>query len=224
MRSLLKIVAGVCILSSVILLGFVFGWFGPKRSPTPASDQANETAAAPDESAQTPATSPRTGEASKGAAQRRTNVGNSLPPGTGTAGTTNAEWEDKLEAILTSEGEDSEKTKQLFAMLPQLPEDGQVEVAQHLSNLVSDQDYAALGKMLADPKQPEAVLDILIADLLNRPNATKLPLLLEVARNMEHPKAVEAKDLLELYLEEDYGQDWAKWQSKTDQWLKDNPD
>ena len=65
---------------------------------------------------------------------------------------------------------------------------------------------------------------VLIADLLNSPNATKLPLLLEVAKDPQHPKAVEAKDLLELYLEEDYGQNWEQWQAKTEKWLKDNPD
>jgi tripartite-type tricarboxylate transporter receptor subunit TctC len=29
---------------------------------------------------------------------------------------------------------------------------------------------------------------------------------------------------LELYLDEDYGSDWATWQQKVEQWLKDNPD
>src|SRR5262249_19544326 len=47
-------------------------------------------------------------------------------------------WEDKLEEILVSDTEDTNKLKQLFEMFPQLPEEGQVEVAQHLSNLVED--------------------------------------------------------------------------------------
>ncbi len=61
-------------------------------------------------------------------------------------------------------------------------------------------------------------------DVLNRPNSVKLPLLLDLARDPQHPKASEAKDILELFLEEDYGNDWTKWQAKLDQWLKDNPD
>ena len=83
---------------------------------------------------------------------------------------------------------------------------------------------APLGKLLTDSKLPEEVLDVLIVDVLNRPNSLKLPLLLEVARDTQHPKAAEAKDLLELYLEEDYGSDWNKWQAKMEQWLKENPD
>ena len=58
----------------------------------------------------------------------------------------------------------------------------------------------------------------------NRPNTLKLPLLLEVARDAQHPKAGEAKGLLALYLEADYGQDWNQWQSKIEDWLKENPE
>ena len=133
-------------------------------------------------------------------------------------------WEDKLEAILTAEGDDADKAKQLLAMFPHLPEDGQVEVAQHLSNLTSDKDYAPLGSYLTNSSTSEEVKDVLMADVLNRPNSLKLPLLLDVARDPQNPKASEAKDILELFLEEDYGTDWPTWQSKMQQWLADNPD
>jgi hypothetical protein len=51
-----------------------------------------------------------------------------------------------------------------------------------------------------------------------------MPVLLSVAQDPTNPKASEAKDLLELFLEEDYGSDWATWQAKVDQYLRDNPD
>jgi hypothetical protein len=133
-------------------------------------------------------------------------------------------WEDRLDAVLGSNSQESEKVHQLLAMFPLLSEDGQVEVAQHLSNLVPDEEYASFGGYLTNPAIPESVLDILLSDALNRPNALKLPLLLEVARDPQNPKSGEAKDLLELYLEEDYGNDWDQWRAKTEQWLKDNPD
>jgi hypothetical protein len=133
-------------------------------------------------------------------------------------------WEETVDDILASDGEDSAKVKQLLEMFPKLSEDGQVEVAQHLSNLVDDADYAPLADLLKNAKLPEPVLDVLMGDVLNRPNASKLPLLLDVARTPDHAKAEEAKDLLELYLDENYGTDWAKWQEKTKDWLKQNPD
>src|SRR5258708_23445316 len=142
------------------------------------------------------------------------------------AGDTNtlADGESKLDEIVAPDGEPADKARRLFELFPQLPKDGQTEVAQHLSNLVSDKDYPALGKLLADSKLPEPVLDVLIGDALNRPNSVKLPALLDVARDPEHPKAAEAKDILEMYLEQDFGNDWTKWQAKVEQWLKDNPD
>lgn len=224
MRLFLKILTAACILSGVVIVGFVLGWFGSKSSTPEAKVQPVQAVESTSEPATPVIPASRTNESVSHNPSRATNTNPALSSTATTTTTTNAEWEDQLEAILGSDGEDTQKVKQLFAMFPQLPEDGQVEIAQHLSNLVSDQDYAPLGKLLTDPKQPEGVLDVLIADLLNRPNGTKLPLLLELARNAQHPKAVEAKDLLELYLEEDYGQNWDTWQAKTQQWLKDNPD
>jgi hypothetical protein len=68
------------------------------------------------------------------------------------------------------------------------------------------------------------VLDFLLDDVLNRPNSLKLPALLDVARNAQHPKAAEAKNFLTLFIEEDYGSDWDKWQTGIEAWLKANPD
>ncbi|HWH68505.1 MAG TPA: hypothetical protein VNT26_03930, partial [Candidatus Sulfotelmatobacter sp.] len=92
------------------------------------------------------------------------------------------------------------------------------------SNLISDQDYPALSQYLTNSTTPSAVMDVLLAGLLNRPNSLKMPLLLDMARDDQNPKASDARDMLSLFLEEDYGNNWTQWQSKMDQWLKDNPD
>ncbi|MGA2659608.1 MAG: hypothetical protein ABSH34_19050 [Verrucomicrobiota bacterium] len=133
-------------------------------------------------------------------------------------------WEDRVDEILTSAVPEADKAKKMLEMFPRLPEGGQAEVARHLANLVSDQDYPSLGRYLTNSALPESVLDVLVADVLNRPNSVKLPALLGVARDPQNPKAGEAKDILHLFLEEDYGTDWNTWQAKVDQWLKDNPD
>ncbi|HEY2082222.1 MAG TPA: hypothetical protein VGI88_05515 [Verrucomicrobiae bacterium] len=133
-------------------------------------------------------------------------------------------WEDKIDDIVGSDDADTNKVKQLFALFPKLPPDGQEEVAQHLSNLVDDEDYAPLGELLKNAKLPEGVLDELLADVLNRPNDLKLPLLLDLASNPDHAKKDEAKDLLELYLGEDYGSDWNAWGTHMTNWMQQNPD
>lgn len=133
-------------------------------------------------------------------------------------------WEDKVDQILSGDGDEAAKAKQMLEIFPKLPADGQVEVAQHLSNLTEDANYAPLAALLANPELPEAVLEVFMADLLNRPNSSKLPLLLEVARTENHPKSPEAVEMLELFLEENHGKDWDRWQTQIQQWLKDNPD
>ena len=207
---------------AVVIIGVLLGWLGTKRSsagsqvavtqPQPVVSPSNQIPVPPLVPA--PSTNPGT--------ELRTN-----PPATPMlAADTNAlaDWENKLDEILAPEGEPADKARKLFELFPQLPRDGQAEVAQHLSNLVSDKDYAGLGKLLADAKLPEPVLDVLMGDLLNRPNSVKLPELLEVARDPEHPKAAEAKELLAFFLDQDLGADWTKWQAKMEQWLKENPD
>jgi len=208
----------VGLIAGVVVLGVALGWLKTRRIEIATKNQ--------------PPLTETTGTATSGAFAP-TRVGPRLsepstnqvgPERTVTGTSTTAEWEGRLDEILGSDGDETQKAKQMLAIFPSLPSEGQVEAAQHLSNLLPDSEYAPMGKMLTDTKLPDSVIDVLMVDLLNRPNAIKLPLLLDVARAPEHPKATEAKDLLELYLDEDYGTDWNKWQAKMQQWLKDNPD
>jgi hypothetical protein len=147
-----------------------------------------------------------------------------VPADTNAVAGSETNWEDKIDDIVGSDEADTNKVKQLFALFPTLPADGQEEVVQHLSNLVEDDNYGPLGDLLKNAKLPEGVLDELLADVLNRPNNLKLPLLLDVASNSDHAKKDEAKDLLELYLGDDYGSDWNKWGQAMTNWMQQNPD
>jgi hypothetical protein len=214
---ILKVLGGVGI---VVVAGILLGWLGSRNpQPAPASADAG--------------TSPGGGSNATRAALAPTNrmavvskhplagtVGSQEPAGSNLL----TNWEDNIDEILTSEAPEAEKARKMADLFPRLPENGQVEVAQHLSNLVSDQDYSSLSRFVTNSALPAPVLDVLVADALNRPNSLKLPTLLEVARDPQNPKAGEAKDVLHLFLEEDYGTDWAAWQAKVEQWLKDNPD
>ncbi len=134
------------------------------------------------------------------------------------------DWEEKVDGIISPEGDEKEKAQKLIQIFTNLPPDGQEEVAHHLSNLVADEDYAPLSNFVTNSALPEAVLDVFVEDVFNRPNSIKLPLLLDIAQDPQHPRAAEAKDVLELFLEEDFGNNWSQWHAKMDQWLKDNPD
>ena len=222
MRMFSKILVGVGILAAIAVVGIVIGWLGSRGSthavPPPAQTSSDLSPAnhSPMVTSNATSSTPMTNDAA---------VIPVLPaPGTESANTNLADWEDRVEAILSPDTDNTNKVAQLLDLFPHLPEDGQVEVAQHLSNLVADENYAPLGQLLQNAKLPEQVLDILMADALNRPNGVKLPVLLDVAQNPDNAKAGEAKDLLELYLDGDYGTDWNQWRQKLQQWLKENPD
>jgi hypothetical protein len=220
MSKLSKVLVTVGAIAGVVVVGIVLSrrpGKGPESDlqvsvsePTPAATaETNRSSFFTKRARQRPSQSP-TDDGPMGASSTPTNL---VPA-----------WEDKVDDILGSAKSDPDKAKQMLAMFPQLPADGQEEVARHLSNLVPDQDYGALRAYLTNASLPAAVLDILLGDVLNRPNSLKLPALLDVARTPQHPKAGEAKDFLELFLEEDYANDWDKWQAKMDEWLKANPD
>ena len=224
MQKFSKILIAVAVLGGIIAIGVALGWFAGKtpeiKSSSPPADTAIQWHPV------------ETNHVAAGPVVRTTNtagrnigmkpLATSLEPVADSGLITN--WEDRVEEILADDTDDTNKVALLFALFPNLPPDGQTEVAQHLSNLVDDDHYAPLGQMARDARLPEDVSDVLLSDLLNRPNATKLPVLLDIASNPDHVKAGEAKDLLELYLDQDYGTDWDKWRQAAKDWLKDNPD
>ena len=217
----LKIVGVVVV---VIGVGVLLGWLGGRGKPA-ANPQALSSSGTADTSAASNAPSSLIGQPSKYHPQASAGANQAAVPATLQPANLLTNWEDKLDLILGTEGNDADKAKQMLEMFPRLPEDGQAEVAQHLSNLTPDENYSGLGQYLTNATVSEAVLDVLMADLLNRPNSVKLPMLYEMARQGDqNPKAGDAKDILQLYLDEDYGDDWGQWNTKMTQWLKDNPD
>jgi hypothetical protein len=229
MRSFLKFLPVIGVIAVVIAIGVGLGWFGvggrQPKGPTPTPPNPSPGSSLPDPNRHGQPVSPTVKSPTNSTPAALSTNRPATSTNTVATTTTITDWEEKLETILAAEGDDRDKVRQLLAMFSRLPQDGQVEVAQHLSNLVPDEDYdQQLKRLMVDAKLPEDVLDVLIADILNRPNSVKLLTLLEVARNPQHSKAEEARDLLELYLEENYGQDWNKWQAKTQQWLEKNPD
>ena len=134
------------------------------------------------------------------------------------------DMENQISDILGADGSDVEKSKKLIQLFPKLPESEQVEAARHLVNLVSDEDYPALGTILTNSQTSVEVAEILLDDLLNQANPIKVPLILAVARDTSHPQATNAKDLLERILGEDYGTNWNEWERMAKVWLENNPD
>src|SRR5690348_6683831 len=126
------------IIVAVVILGAVVGWLSTRKTVT--SNQVST----PQNTSSNAASADRVPFFSTNSRARD----NAAHPVSAPLANSNtnllADWEDKLEEILGSDAEENVKAQQLLAIFSRLPEDGQVEVAQHLSNLVADQDYAPL--------------------------------------------------------------------------------
>jgi hypothetical protein len=218
----IAVIAAIAIVASVMRLGK--GGGNPTVVPQP-NDERTVQVPQPVEGTSTIkhiVQVSRTGQPSQTPVISRATNENPMPPKV--ASGVMADWDQKVSDILGAEGDEKDKAKQLVDIFPHLPPEGQEEVAHHLSNLVADEDYSPLSNFVTNSALPEAVLDVFVEDVFNRPNAIKLPVLLDIAQDPQHPRAGEAKDVLELFLEEDFGNDWTKWHTKMDKWLKDNPD
>ncbi len=128
-------------------------------------------------------------------------------------------WQERLGEILSSEDEDDLKAKDMLELIPRLPPDGQVEVAQRANQMLSDDDYRILAPYATNSALPEPVLDTLFAGVLGRPDSIRLPLLLSIAEDEQHPRSEDALTLLEGFLGQAYGTNWNQWSTTVDQRL-----
>jgi hypothetical protein len=204
----------------VVFAGLIAGWWAAssiKFSPRPA---------APSVFGDMPAASSRAPDARPAALLSETN---SIVPNPRwnrrrngvTATETSTNWQDKIEAILQSEDEEqAEKAKQLLALFPGLPVEGQVEAAQHLTYMLTDENYPELDSYITNSATAEPVLEVLVAGLLGRPDAIKLPLLLTIAQDEQHPQSEEALNYLEGFLGQNLGTNWQQWSATVDQRLR----
>jgi hypothetical protein len=130
-----------------------------------------------------------------------------------------AEWELKIDQVLRANAPETETAQMLINMLPTLPVEGQAEAAQHITNLLLDEEYNRLLPLVRNPSLAEEVHDVFLTDLMNREDTVKLPTLLEIAKQPTHPQQAEAVADLEIFLDEEYGNDWAKWEAAMQKYL-----
>jgi len=133
------------------------------------------------------------------------------------------DWDKQLDDVLLSDTDPNTKADKILAMIPTAPTNAQVELSQHLVNMVQDDHYDGAAQLLTNAATPAAVSTVLMNDLLNRNNTLKLPMLLAVARDDDHPLKDQARDMLGLLIQEDDGTNWNQWSDSINTWLQNNP-
>jgi len=214
-----KVLRGIGLLAVAAVLGTLIGWLASRQGdvapvavPPASAPAANPSLAIAPAAAQTP--DPRSVPIIIHEPVRE-------EPGVG-ADQGFPDWEQKLDDILLAEEEPNTKADRILALIPTAPPDAQVELSQHLVNMVQDDHYAGAAQLLTNAVTPSAVSTVLMNDLLNRANTIKLPMLLAVAQNSDHPLKDQAREMLELLLQQDNGTNWDQWSSSIDTWLQNN--
>src|SRR5262249_55240572 len=134
MRTGTKLLMVVGIIAAIAGIGILIGWLGSRGSTSPITPVPVQPVvdSGPIHPAPTITTNPL---------PVMTNASSNpgpiaAPLDLSTLGTNLlADWENRVDEILTAETDDTNKVNQLLEVFPHLPEEGQVEVAQHLSNL-----------------------------------------------------------------------------------------
>ena len=217
----MKILKPVLLFIAIVLIGVGIGWLASRQpSKLPAASTGN--------------TGQKTADAGPAATPAPLRLGvqsqntNEVPNPEMVAETSEVSTnpDDMISDIIGGEAEVTNIVTKLAELYPKLSEAGKLEAVEHLTNLVPDEDYRPLAKILTNGTVSEAVASHILSDLIARPNNVKMPLMMAVARDPNNPGAKEAKENLELIIspEEDPGTDWNKWQKAVDDWMKENPD
>jgi hypothetical protein len=129
-------------------------------------------------------------------------------------------WEAPINAILESPDDNDQVALRLAGLVPTLPPDGQVEAAQHMVNLLDDENYQTALQMLVNPATPVEVREVIYSDILNRPNTVKLPALVAVVGTPGHSLRDEALGTLQIFVGEDLGNNPQAWSNAVQQFLR----
>jgi hypothetical protein len=137
-----------------------------------------------------------------------------------TSATQEASWEAPINAILEAPEDNDQVVLRLAALVPTLPPDGQVEAAQHMVNLLDDENYQTALQMLLNPGMPTEVQEVIYSDILNRPNTVKLPALTALIGAPNHGLRDEALNTLQIFVGHDLGNNPLAWKSAVDEFLR----
>lgn len=99
----------------------------------------------------------------------------------------------------------------LINLLPTLTKSGQLEGARHIANLLPDNEYQRVMPIWRNARSDRNVIEILGSDLINRDPKIMLPAMLEALRQPSHPFHDRGRQTLHLFLDDDYGTDFTKW-------------
>lgn len=100
----------------------------------------------------------------------------------------------------------------LINLLPELTKSGQVECAEHITNLLSDEEFPRALPIWVNPVSDPDVLEVFAKDLMNRPARVMMSAMLDAIKMLKHPYHEEAKRTMQNLLDQDHGDNIPQWE------------
>jgi len=136
-----------------------------------------------------------------------------------------AAWQDKISSALADDTISNQVAVQRLLSLakdPNVDETVRLDALEHSLNLTDDEEFGEVLPILTDTSAPVEMLDSALTDLYNRGDRVKLESVLEVAKIPDHPLHEDAIELLEFYVDENYGDDWDAWGTAVNTYFTEN--
>lgn len=124
------------------------------------------------------------------------------------------ESSDPISDILSTAPNEGEAARRLLQAAPSVAVSRQPELFSHVMNLLDDEGFEMVRPILLEARTSKETLDVIYGELLNRPDAVKLPLLIELATQPRHPLCAESRETLSLLFGEDFGSDREAWNKR----------
>ena len=133
--------------------------------------------------------------------------------------------EGKLVKIFTDRKmPDTEKVERLLTMVSELSGNGKKIAMDYATQLITDEDYLRQRPRLLRLANSDELREVVMLDMLTRDDGIKMPSLVELLSAPSETTRSEAREILALFLEQDYGTDPKKWHEPLMKWLAENED
>lgn len=119
---------------------------------------------------------------------------------------------------------DAEKVERFLQLFPGLPEDGKKIALDYATQLITDDDYPRQRSRLLQLAHSDELREVVMLDMLTRDDSIKMLSLVELMKTPSQVTRAEAREILEAFLEKDYGDDPKQWDVPVRQWIAENQD
>jgi len=119
---------------------------------------------------------------------------------------------------------DSEKVERFLALFHELPDHGKKIAMDYATQLIKDDDYLRQRPRLLRMANTDELREVVMLDMLTRDDGIKMPSLVELMKTPSQITKSEAREILEAFLEKDYGDDPNQWDGPVRQWVAENQD